>query len=83
MRKLPQYFQLGTVISGRDEGANYRIRKKNIRKSILDEYIGYDRKVNHSRGQFLELQRKNRKVVRSYRFKKAKKHMNNKNWNKG
>merc|ERR1712110_294245 len=55
IRKMPKFFQIGTVISGRDEGASYRIRRKGIQKSLLDEHIGYDRKVNHSRGQFLEL----------------------------
>ena len=37
MKKLPKYFQIGTIISGRDEGSKHRIKKKDFVFDIISD----------------------------------------------
>ena len=57
MKKLPKYFQIGTILPNRSQGSLYKIRKKDIskRKSILNDFLGYDMDLGHSRLKFLEV----------------------------
>ena len=56
--KLPQYFQVGTIIEGGDEFKTARIPKGKRKANLIDQFLEDDSNIGFSKKRFLDIQSK-------------------------
>lgn len=61
-KKLPKYFQIGTIQDNIIDGKNNRLKKSEVKDRVLEEFLEQDKKVNFSKRKFDELQNQKRKI---------------------
>lgn len=61
-KKLPKYFQIGTIQDNIIDGKNSRLKKSEVKDRILEEFLEQDKVVNFSKRKFDELQNQKRKI---------------------
>ncbi|MCQ2820840.1 MAG: Fcf2 domain-containing protein [archaeon] len=60
--KLEKYFQIGTIQDNIVDGKKNRLKKSEVKNSILEEMLDFDKQKNFSLRKFKEYQEKNRKI---------------------
>jgi hypothetical protein len=61
-KKLPKYFQIGTIQDNIIDGKNSRVKKSEVKDRILEEFLEQDKVVNFSKRKFDEIQNQKRKI---------------------
>jgi len=61
-KKLPKYFQIGTVQDNIIDGKNSRLKKSEVKDRIIEEFIEQDKAINFSKRKFDEIQNQKKKV---------------------
>jgi hypothetical protein len=61
-KKLPKYFQIGTIQDNIIEGKNNRLKKSEVKDRIHEEFLAQDKAVNFTKRKFDELQSQRRKI---------------------
>ena len=72
---LPEYFQIGTVVGGGDEPKSMKLKKRDKKGTIIDQFLSDDKDLSWSKGKFSEIQSKKKRITRKKldMFKKLKK----------
>jgi len=72
---LPEYFQIGTVIDGGDEPKSMKMKKRDKKGTLVDQFLSEDKDASWTKNKFNEIQSKKKKVIRKKldKFKKMKK----------
>mmetsp|Transcript_18400 Transcript_18400/g.21187 ORF Transcript_18400/g.21187 Transcript_18400/m.21187 type:complete len:201 (+) Transcript_18400:39-641(+) len=77
-KKLPNYYQIGTILDGGDEFRSSRIPKGQRKGTLVEQFLQEDKNLNFTKKKFLEVQdkkkQKHRKRIEKFR-KLAKKHV--------
>ena len=55
-KKMPSYFQVGTIVEGGDDFVGGRLHKKEKRNKLIDLFLSEDQKINFSKRKFLDIQ---------------------------
>jgi hypothetical protein len=67
-KKLPKYFQVGTVIEGPGEYYSSRIPKKDRKKTLVEELLADDKFKKYQKKKYMELMKK-KQMINSRRKK--------------
>lgn len=64
LKKIPNYFQVGTILEGGDDFVSGRLTKKEKRNSLIEHFIKDDTDIQFSKRKFLEIQKEKMKRSR-------------------
>ncbi|KRX04258.1 Bromodomain [Pseudocohnilembus persalinus] len=63
-KKLPKYFQVGTVIDGNDNYVGGKISRGQRSSTLVDQFLKEDQEIGFSKKKFQEIQREKQKKVK-------------------
>lgn len=61
-KKLPKYFQIGTIQDNIIDGKDSRLKKSEVKDRLYEEFLEEDKRVNFSKRKFDEIQSEKRKI---------------------